>query len=793
MGWPLSPTGRRAVARWALGVLAGGLAVWIGAHALARLIPLPERLTTDGSAVVLYRDGTTAHVFLAPDDRWRVPVALQRVDPDYVTALVALEDRRFWGHPGVDPVAIARATIGNLRAGQVESGASTITMQLVRVLEPRPRTLRSKGIEALRAIQLELLLSKEEVLEAYLTFVPYGRNIEGIEAASLAYFGHSADALAPGEIATLLAVPQDPNHRYPSAAHAPVLRQARDDIAARLGEAGALPLGEGSAAIAAVDVIAAVRAAPVPERLRPVPRDAPHAADWLRRRAGGALRVQTTLDRGAQSLAERTLAASRADLARQGVHNGSIVVVDHGSGDVRALIGNFDFWDDAHGGQIAGFDVPRSPGSALKPFIYASAIDRGLVLPDHLVEDVPVRYGGYAPDNFDGRFEGVVRAEDALSRSLNIPFVQLLQQVGVERFLGDLRTLGATHLRGEPGWYGLSVAAGGIELTPLEMAGLFAALAQDGRARTLVFAPGADGEPGPAVISPGAAWLTRRALALKDRPDFPTRRQLTRLPARIHWKTGTSFGYRDAWAVGSGPTHTVAVWLGNFDQSGTVHLVGAEAAGPVLFDLLEALGDARDMDAADPAPRELVEVEVCALSGRVPAAACPHRRRVLAREQRVPVEACPFHVEVEVDIATGLQVGPTCRAGRETRREVYVLWPPTVRRWLSDQLRGQAAPPALAPGCEPSEQPPPRIVSPAEGEVVLLIPGVPADRQEVPFEGDASRDAALSWFVDGELVGRAPPSERVWWVPRPGEHDLVVMDETGATAKQRLVVRADPP
>ncbi|MDP6935546.1 MAG: penicillin-binding transpeptidase domain-containing protein, partial [Myxococcota bacterium] len=384
------------------------------------------------------------------------------------------------------------------------------------------------------------------------------------------------------------------------------------------------------------------------------PRDLPHAARWIRNQTDRT-DVRTTLHRDVQDLLDRTLDSQSNSLALQGIHNAAVVVVDHEQGALRALSGSLDFWDTAHGGQIVGFDEPRSPGSALKPFIYARAIDTGRVLPGFLVPDIPVSYGSYAPDNYDGNFEGLVSMESALSRSLNLPFVNLLSQVGVEPFLGLLERAGASHLVDEPGHYGLSAAIGGIELTPLEMAGLYAMLAQDGQARALRWDADEPGSGEVPVLSPGAAWLTRQTLSLRDRPDFPGRRAVSRGLARIHWKTGTSYGHRDAWAVGSNEQYTVAVWMGNFDNSPSPHLVGADAAGPVLFDLLEGLVSEEKVD-HDPRTPDLVEVEVCALSGHLPAAACPHRSTALALESHVPTSSCPYHVQAELDLATGFRV-----------------------------------------------------------------------------------------------------------------------------------------
>ena len=741
--------------------------------ALAHLLPLPSRLASTDSTVVNFRDGSTAHVFLSPDDKWRVRVRLEDVDPRYVDALLRLEDRRFWSHDGVDPTAIVRAAASNLMQARVVSGASTITMQLARLLEPRPRTLASKAVEAFRSVQLELRLGKRRILEHYLRFTPYGRNVEGIQAASLGYFGHRADALSAAEVATLLAVPQGPASRAPRPSHTARLRAARDDIAARLG------------LVADLDQ---VRSAAVPERFRPFPRHARHAAWWLRPRVRGD-RIETTLDRGLQAVAESLVARHASRLGPQGVHNAAVVLLEHETGAVRALVGNVDFDDGAHGGQIPAFAVPRSPGSALKPLLYALAIDRGLALPGYRVADVPTRYPDYVPANYDGAHAGLVRLEEALSRSLNVPFVRLLGRLGVERLLGALRSMDARHLVDEPGYYGLSLAVGGVELTPLELAGVYGALAGDGRFR----APHLTGAPEAArpALSAGAAWLTRRALRRRDRPDFPTRRRVSGVPASIHWKTGTSAGHRDAWAAGSGPRHTAVVWVGNLDRTPSAALVGADAAAPLLFDLLEAVSGEADRT-GDPRPGGLVAVEVCAWSGYLVGDACEQTERAWAPVHAVPTERDPYHVKIEVDVATGEAVDPSCRAGRQTATRVFRVHPPAVRDWLA--LRGHPTTPlpVAAAGCTPSRAGgPPAILSPPPRSTIRLIPGLDLARQSVAFAARSQRPGErLSWFVDGAYVGQAGSAAPVWWVPARGDHEVVVVDGQGRSATRRLRVRA---
>jgi penicillin-binding protein 1C len=770
-----------------LGGTVGGL--FALAFVLAQQLPLPERLGEQPSVVVEYRDGDAAHVFITADGRWRAPVSLDRVDPAYVRALLRLEDKRFHSHWGVDPWALGRAAWQNLSRVRRVSGASTLTLQLVRVLEPRPRTLRSKVIEAARAYQLELRLPKRALLEAYLQFVPYGRNLEGVETAALAYFGHDARHLSAAEVATLLAVPQSPARRMPSLANEASLRMARDGIAQRLLAVEALPLGKGGEASA---VLAEVRSTPVPTRVLPFPREAAHWAVALRAQAKGG-RVRTTLDRGTQTLVEAQLARYRELASSEHIHNAGVLLVDHRTSEVVAAAGNFDFWDTEHSGQWSSLDVPRSPGSALKPFLYALAVDRGWVTADTLVPDLPVQFGGWAPKNFDGQFHGLVRMEDALSLSLNLPFVHLLRKLTVEGFLTTLRQGGVTSLRTEPGHYGLSSAIGGLELTPLEVAGLYAALAEDGQFRPLqrvLASPGADPAPRTPLFSAGAAWLTRRALALKDRPDFPSRRAQSALPHQIHWKTGTSFGLRDAWAAGSTPTHTAVVWMGNLDNQGSSALVGAQAAAPLLFDLLETQ-DTREGAAwrlPSPPPTDLISVDVCAYSGHPATEACPHTRLTQVLRSAVPTEPCPFHVRVEVDVKTSRAVTPLCRGSATTEWRTFALWPSALKRYRPLTSLPLPEPPALAEGCAPA----PglardlSITSPAEGETALLLPGVPTARQEIAFEAEARGAGKLSWFIDGRFLGTVAPEQTLWWEPAVGRHEVVVTDESGTAARRRF-------
>jgi penicillin-binding protein 1C len=717
---------------------------------LVYAVPLPAR-GSGWSVVVEYRDGRPAYVFLAPDEKWRLPV--DHVDPAYTRALVALEDKRFWSHHGVDPIAIARAAWSDVIARRRVSGGSTLSMQLARLYEPRPRTIGSKLLDMFRAVQLDVRMSKREILDEYLARTPFGQNVEGVESAAWAYFGHGAQHLTPLEIATLLAVPQGPSRFAPSPANAERLTSRRDAILHKLIDAGVFNEPDARAALADTT--------PVPTRLVAMPRDAPHAAFLLRLRHPGEVRIRSTLDAGAQALVEKQVAQRAGELRTKGIYDAAVVVVDHHTRDVVALVGGLDWSDARHGGQIPMFDRPRSPGSTLKPLLYALAIDRGIALPGYLVPDVPTQYGTYRPKNFDGDWSGLVRLDDALARSLNQPFIDLLQQLGVEPFVGELQRLGVGRL--QPGDYGLSLILGGIELTPLELAGIYATLAEDGTYVPLRLVAGERGAAQP-IFGAGAAFLTRQALSKRDRPDLPNRRDIA-VPPDIHWKTGTSFGFRDAWAVGSDPSYTAVVWTGNVDNRPSTDLIGSQAAGPLLFDVLEAIDQTNRHTPGDAQPPDdLTEVEVCAYSGHVPGDACTDRVKVLAPVHAVPTATCPYHV--------------TC-AGKP-----YTVLPSAVVAWFTERNRAVPESPPCATDAEP-----PRILTPSEGQVVQLIPGVPTTQQVVPLWA-STRAATVNWFVDGALVGSSPASQKLYWTPLPGKHDVLVVDDTGLKAHRTIEIRS---
>jgi penicillin-binding protein 1C len=520
---------------------------------------------------VLDRDGKLLRPYATPDGHWRLPAKVEDVDPRFVEMLLAYEDRRFRSHAGVDPLAMARASIQWLVNGRVISGASTLTMQVARLLEPRvDRTLGAKLRQTVRAIELERALTKDELLSLYLTLAPYGGNIEGVRAASLAYFGKEPKKLSLAEAALLVALPQSPEARRPDRS-ALVARRARDRVLERV--AGRIPADE--IALAKLDGVPAVR--------RPMPALAPHAADQavaaLPARKVHRLTIEAGLQKNLEELARERARALGPDISV------AIMVVDNASGEILARVASADYFDERRAGQVDMTDALRSPGSALKPFIYGLAFEDGIAHPETLIEDKPVRYGAYAPENFDLTFQGTVTVRRALQQSLNVPAVALLDAVGASRLNARLGQAGATMVLPKGEAPGLAMALGGLGIKLSELTMLYAGLARGGTTVPLVERAGEAPEPAASrrLLDPVAAWTVGNVLIGSPPPDNAA-------GGRIAFKTGTSYGYRDAWSLGFDGRRTIGVWVGRPDGAPVTGLVGRTAAAPILFDAFARIG-----------------------------------------------------------------------------------------------------------------------------------------------------------------------------------------------------------
>src|SRR5215470_11923228 len=567
----------KRIGRW-LAVAAGAvLALAAGAAALDRLFPPPLDRLSDLSTTVVDEEGGLLRPYTSSDGSWRLPAAASQVDPRYRRMLLAWEDKRFRSHRGVDPAAVLRALWQDVFHRRVVSGASTLTMQTVRLLEPRPRTLGAKLVEMARALQLEWHLDKDRILDAYLTLAPYGGNVEGVRAASRAYFGKEPDRLTDGEAALLVALPQAPEtlrpDRFPLRA-----RQARDRVLDRMVELGLM----------APAAAAEAKQQAVPDRRLPAELHAPHLAARLRAGAPDALVLRSLIDGRLQARLETMAAQYQATLESGAAV--AMLVVENGSRAVRAYVGSGDFFAADSYGQNDMIQAIRSPGSTLKPFIYGLGFDKLIVHPETVMEDVPIRFGDYRPQNFDHLYRGEVTAREALQLSLNVPAVALLERVGPGTLLEAVKQAGVT-LQLPPGdaLPGLPIALGGVGIDLEGLVTLYAGIADRGRVAPLRLAV-SDPLPTPrAFLSPVAAWYLTRILEEAPPPPNYVSPQHRKQPHPIAFKTGTSYGFRDAWAIGFDRAYTVGVWIGRPDGTFATDRLGRVTAAPLLFDIFDQL------------------------------------------------------------------------------------------------------------------------------------------------------------------------------------------------------------
>ena len=569
-------------------LLAGVLALGITCIILDQLFPPPLHKGDDLSTIVLDRDGYWLHGFTNSEGKWRLPVTLDEVDQSFIDRLVRIEDKRFFDHGGVDLVAVGRAGWLALRRGKIVSGASTITMQTVRVLEPRPRTIPSKLIEMFRAVQIERRLSKAEILTLYLNLTPYGGNIEGVRSASRIWFDKEPALLTTAEQALLIALPQAPEARRPDRRHG-AARRARTVMLDRLAQTGMITQAQ-------ADEEKATR---LPKKRTPLARHAWHQSYELASKQPKSTTIKSTLDIRLQQAASRLVGEVLNQSNDENVQ-ASILIIENATNEVRALIGSGGV--KRAGGWINMSNAVRSPGSTLKPFIYALAFEDGSLHANSVVDDMPRYFGDYRPENFDRTSRGQVRVREALQHSLNVPAVAALNVVGSARFASSLNAAGAPlrtrRLTGEAP--GLALALGGAGISMRDLGVLYTALATDGVVRPLKESAGAKAAKSYRLMSQETARtiseILRSAPSLAGR--MPSR--LTQGSPQVAFKTGTSYGFRDAWAAGYAHGHTVIVWVGRADGGTRRGQTGRKAAAPILFSLVDILADYYEAPASDP-------------------------------------------------------------------------------------------------------------------------------------------------------------------------------------------------
>jgi len=769
--WPLRGRGR-----W----LYPAIVVLLALLALDRFFPPPvPGRDAPHALLIVARDGTPLRAFPDRDHVWRHPVALGDVSPLYLEALIAYEDRAFRWHPGVNPFALLRAGWQWMRQGSIVSGGSTLTMQVARILEPMPKTIPGKLRQILRALQLEWRYSKDEILGLYINYAPMGGVLEGVEAASRAYLGKPSRRLSHADAALLTVLPQAPSHFRPDR-HAARARIARDKVLRRLA-------GTWSA-----EAVADALQEPVIASTLRDPLLAPLLAERLRRAAQGHLRIDTTIDSQAQQSVELLLANRLGGLPPH--VSMAALVVDNASLEVRAYAGSADFLDNERFAHVDMVRASRSPGSTLKPFLYGQALDEGLIHSESLLADVPQSFSGYQPGNFQQSFHGPVSVSEALVKSLNVPAVEVLDRLDPVRFVAQLRRGGLKLDFPEGAAPNLSVILGGAGTSLEQLVGAYTAFARAGVAGKPRYTPDAPREE-QRMLSEGAAYIIRDILE----SGGPVARAVDGGPGAqrgIAWKTGTSFGFRDAWAVGVSDRLTVGVWVGRPDGTPNPGFFGANIAAPLLVEIFDAL-DHRPV-APRPPPASVTREKICwPLGTRFEAGeeSLCHQARTAWVLNGIAPPTFPDRLRggepryrYEIDKASGLRTRGDCSSG-DRLPIAGARWPAALEPWLGADLRKKALPPPWHRDCARNAAPESglKIVGANDGEVLRRPRPDVAPLLRLEVRGHSGQ---IFWLVNGSIVAQRPAAHPLLHrLDRPGRYDITALDESGRFDRISISVR----
>lgn len=779
----------RVHSRFPLQALLATLLLLIAAMLLDLAFPLPLPNARDAGAIVLSREGTPLRAFADRGGIWRYPIDERQVSPLYLQALLNYEDRWFWRHGGVNPFALLRAGGQWLRSGRVVSGGSTLTMQVARILDSpasgrrNTRTPWGKLRQLWRALQLEVHLSKREILRLYLNRAPFGGTVEGVEAASWAYLGKPATRLSHAEAALLAVLPQSPSRLRPDR-EAERARIARDKVLVRMDRLG----------VWSSQVVLDARVEPVVARSLQPPQHASLLAQRLRTARPKSARIDSTIDLDLQRTLEDRVSAYFSDLPER--TSAALLVIDNASLEARAYVGSVEFADKARLGHVDMVKAWRSPGSTLKPFLYGLALDDGLIHSESLLVDAPQSFGDYRPGNFDMAFNGPIGAAEALRLSLNVPAVDLLDRVGPSRFAARLANAGIDLKWPNGATPNLAMILGGTGARLEDLVGAYAALNRDGVAGRVRYQPD-DPRVERRLLSPGAAWIIRDTLEANPRPGSIADTFDQRGRPRVAWKTGTSYGFRDAWALGSTRRYTVGVWVGRPDGTPLPGQYGAVTALPLLFEVIDSLPAQRGDGDPRPPPRNVEQIDICWPLGLPPDPQAPQlcRRKLKAwtLDGAVPPTFAESDARLwsagrerfEIDATSGLRVSAECTKPHDRRRAEIARWPALASPWLSIEARQASRLPALSPDCAPDGR---------DATEELRIEGI-NDRATLARVSNSTTplrlslraigsEARIRWLLDGRLVGESRGAGHfLHELSEPGSHTLTALADSGAWSR----------
>ena len=752
-------------------------------------VPRPL-FTASYSTVVESRNGGLLGARISDDEQWRFP-AVDSVPQKYEQCVLQFEDQHFYHHPGVNLVSIGRAMWQNIKARKVVSGGSTITMQLSRLARGnKTRNLKNKLIEVFWALHIELRYSKTEILNLYASHAPFGGNVVGIDAAAWRYFGRESDQLSWAESATLAVLPNAPSLIYPGRLD-DKLKQKRDRLLQMLLVSGTIDSLTCELAISE----------PLPEKVNDLPNTAYHFTQLVNESQKGE-RTHTTIDRAIQSRVNQIVQKHQRRLKANYINNMAVIVAEIPSKKVRAYVGN-TFADDSlnHGNYVDVVQAPRSSGSILKPFLYCKMMDEGMLLPGMLVPDIPIRFGGFTPMNFDRHYNGAVPAEEALARSLNIPAVHLLRDFGVAPFHSFLKQTGMSTLRQSPDYYGLSLILGGAEVKLWDLAGMYASLAtildtynnKDGVYFSNPFSPlvwnenqktAQTTELEQPVVRAASIYSTFKALLEVTRPESESGWERFAQSKKIAWKTGTSFGFRDAWAVGVTPKYVVAVWVGNADGEGRAGLTGVLAAAPVMFDVFSTLPDVQWFDAP---VDEMDSIEVCSESGFLPGENCTDRKTILVPKGN-KIGVCKWHQRIHLNAAQTHRVNANCYPVSQMVHKNWFVLPPAMEYYYKQQNVLYATLPPLLSGCTENQQQL-DFIYPREWNRVFIPVELDGTKGKLIVElAHRLNNVDVYWYLDNDFLGVTKNIHQFELRPEPGWHTITVSDNRGNILTKRFFV-----
>lgn len=749
------------------------------------------------SQIVEDVDANLLSARIATDGQWRFP------EPDsipevYIQSLIEYEDHNFYHHQGVDPLALIRAVFQNIRSAAIVSGGSTISMQVIRMARGNPaRTIPQKIIEAILATRLEFGYSKKRILRLYAANAPFGGNVVGIEAASWRYYGKSPAMLSWAEGALLAVLPNSPALIHPGRNRTALLNK-RNKLLDRLASKGIID----------VTTCDLAKAELLPDAPHPLPRLAPHLLDRIAKERGHD-RIRTSIQSNLQERVINLAARQQNILQFSQIHNLAILVADVRSGEVLAYVGNAPNAGAEHGEQVDVIMAPRSSGSILKPFLYGLAIQDGILLPNSLLPDVPMNLNGYRPENFQEGYDGLVPANEALARSLNIPFVDLLRQYDYDRFHYQLKKLGMSTLTQAPGHYGLSLILGGAETKLWDLCGMYASMARvlshyprySGRYDPsdygeLSYVPVPLSTPPkiqdlnqvPEVFSAGSIWATFEAMQEVQRPGAEGEWQQFSTSRRVAWKTGTSFGFRDAWAIGVTPEYVVGVWVGNADGEGRPGLVGTLAAAPVLFETFGLLPSTTWFGTPFD---DLANTEICPETGFRAGQYCPiDTVRIPKKALNAPV--CPYHQLIHLDPTERFQVNAQCFLPSQIAHRPWLVFPPLEEFYFRQRHPEYAILPPFHPNCQSQsdhEGNPMQLIYPRQASRIFVPVDLDGRKSKTIFQVAHRRaNAKIHWHIDQDFIGSTQTFHQFALEPPAGKHVLTLVDETGHRLEQKFEI-----